>query len=78
MNALLLAVDDGWTNANYNWADLFFIVATGLAVLAAIGYLTTTHPAPAADHPRRYTLAHYAAGLLALAVACVALALFLL
>jgi hypothetical protein len=80
MNHLLLAIDDGWTNANYNWADLFFIVATALALLAAIGYLTpvrTTADTNPPSHVHR-GLGHWAAGLLALAVACAAFAWFLL
>jgi hypothetical protein len=79
MNRLLLAVDDGWTNANYNWADLFFIVATALALLAAFGYLTPVRTTTTTEtgHVHR-GLAHWAAGLLAIAVACTAFALFLL
>lgn len=78
MNHLLLAVDDGWTNANYNWADLFFIVATALALLAAFGYLTPVRTTVDDGTPHRHGLAHWAAGLLAIAVACTAFALFLL
>jgi len=75
----LLAIDDGWTNANYNWADLFFIVATALALLAAFGYLTPVRTTVDAEpgHVHR-GFAHWAAGLLALAVAATAFALFLL
>jgi len=79
MNTLLLAVDDGWTAANYNWADLFFIVATALALLAAFGYLTPVRTTVDTDaHVHRHGLAHWAAALLALAVAATAFALFLL
>jgi hypothetical protein len=79
MNHLLLAVDDGWTNANYNWADLFFVVAAALALLAAFGYLTPVRTTADTNPPHRvHGLAHLAAGLLALAVACTAFALFLL
>ena len=80
MNHLLLAVDDGWTNANYNWADLFFIVATALALLAAFGYLTPVRTTTTVDdgHHVHRGLGHWAAGLLALAVACIAFSLFLL
>jgi hypothetical protein len=79
MNPLLLAIDDGWTNGNYNWADLFLIVATALALLAAVGYLTPVRTTTTTDtgHVHR-GLAHWAAGLLALAVACAAFAWFLL
>jgi hypothetical protein len=74
----LLAVDDGWTNANYNWADLFFVVATALALLAAFGYLTPVRTTATTETGVHRGLAHWAAGLLALAVAAVAFALFLL
>lgn len=75
MNTALTAIDDGWTNANYNWADLFFVVATALALLAAVGYFTV---APPTGQPPTRRLAHWAAGLLALAIAATAFALFLL
>jgi len=38
MNTLLLAVDDGITNNNWNAADVFFLIGLGLAVIAGLGY----------------------------------------
>jgi hypothetical protein len=71
---ILLAVDDGLTNSNYNWADIFFLVGTILAVLAALTYI-----------PRRTNLndpppAWFGWGgvLAALALASTAFGLFLL
>jgi hypothetical protein len=65
--SMLLAVDDGLANANYNWADIFFIIGAILAVLSALA----TTPVAAA-------VSKYAHILLALAVACISFALFLL
>ena len=76
-----MAVDDGLTNANYNMADVFFIVAIALAVLSGLAYATgnvgTVSDDPGAGRP--YARFHaWAAALLAFAVAAVAFAWFLL
>ena len=76
MNTLLLAVDDGIANANFNWADVFFLVATILAVIAAVAYASGVRPV--GDNTVRVGWHAYAAALLALAVAGIAFALFLL
>lgn len=77
MNTILMAVDDGLTNANYNWADVFFLVAAALALLAAVAAYGP--PAtPTADGPRFHGWHHWAPALLSLAVACTAFAFFLL
>ena len=34
----LLAVDDGLTNANFNAADIFFLIGLACAVISGIGY----------------------------------------
>ena len=80
MNNILLAVDDGITNANYNWADVFFLVATIAGALAALGYLVNPAIVPDTTTPptRYYRRTHWAAALVAVAVACTAFALFLL
>lgn len=76
---VLLAVDDGLTNGNYNWADVFFIAATILAVLAAVIHAVGV-PAPRDDVAGRpvYHYHHHSFTLLALAVACIAFGWFLL
>ena len=38
--SILLAVDDGLTNANYDMADVFFLIAAALAVLSGLAYAT--------------------------------------
>lgn len=76
MNALL-AVDDGLANANYNWADIFFLVGTVLALFAAFAYAPTGH-VHTTDAPAHRHYTSWAATLLSVAVACVAFALFLL
>ena len=78
MNTLLLAVDDGLTNSNYNWADIFFLASMILAVLSGLAYVTG-HPVAEgrpANQWGRYS--HWAAALLAFAVGCFAFGLFLL
>jgi len=55
----LLAVDDGIWQGNVNLADVFFLFATILAVLAAIAYAVVSVPA-----------ARWAPVLLSLAVGC--------
>jgi len=84
MNAILLAIDDGWTAANYNWADTFFVIAAILSALAGLAYLfgidttTTTNPNPP-PRPGYYHRFHgWAPALLCFGVACIAFALFLL
>lgn len=69
----LLAVDDGLANANYNWADIFFLAAVVLAVLATFAAFPSTRP----DQPPR-VIARWLYVLLCLAVGCVAFGLFLL
>ena len=41
---MLLAVDDGMVNGNFDLADALFLVATILAVVAAILYALRTKP----------------------------------
>ena len=80
----LLAVDDGITNANYDMADVFFLIGTALAVLSGLAYATgfvaTTStdadPAPRVNPYARYH--QWAPALLAFAVAAAAFAFFLL
>ena len=78
--SMLLAVDDGLTNANYNWADIFFLVGAIAAVFSAIAYfLGITGTVEPANPPRPYARYHqWAPALLAFGVACIAFALFLL
>jgi len=76
MNSILLAVDDGIANANYNWADVFFLVATVLALFAAAAFATGVRPA--GNPPARVGWHAYAHAILAVAVAGIAFALFLL
>jgi hypothetical protein len=38
MNTLLLAVDDGITNNNWDAADVFFLIGVACAVIAGLGY----------------------------------------
>ena len=80
MTMTLLAIDDGLTNGNYNWADVFFLIATVFATLAGIAYLTGPAVIPDTSTPpsRYYRFGHWAAALVAIAVACTAFALFLL
>jgi hypothetical protein len=84
MNAILLAIDDGWTAANYNWADTFFIVGAVIALIAAFIYFAgvpttrTANPDPPPHSGYHVRWHGWAPGLLALAVASVAFALFLL
>ena len=80
MNGILLAVDDGIANANYNWADVFFLIGTILALFSFIAYATGNTGTVTADATHRpYARYHaWAPALLALAVTCVAFALFLL
>ena len=66
---LVLAVDDGLTSGNLNLADIFFLIAAILAGLAAL----SVHPSEIAK-----PVAKLASVLGALAVAFVALGLFLL
>jgi len=84
MSSILLAIDDGLTNANYDMADVFFLIAVGLAVLSGLAYATgnvgtvTTDNDPA---PRTHPYARFhawAAALLAFAVGAVAFGFFLL
>ena len=84
MNPILLAVDDGLTNANYDMADVFFLISVALAVLSGLAYATglvgtvdtDNDPAP---RVRPYGRFHaWAAALLAFAVGAVAFAWFLL
>jgi hypothetical protein len=78
MNTLLLAVDDGIAQANYDWADGFFLLAVVLAALAGLAYITG-HPVAGTNEPGRYArYSHWAAALVAFAVAATAFALFLL
>ena len=82
MNSILLAVDDGLTNANYNMADVFFLIGAAFAVLSGLAYVTgfvatvSTDPNPPNPPYGRYH--QWAPALLAFAVAAVAFALFLL
>ena len=82
--SILLAVDDGLTNANYDMSDVFMLIATALAVLAGLAYATgnvgtvTTDNDPA-PRVRPYGRFHaWAAALLAFAVAAFAFGFFLL
>ena len=76
MNSLLLAVDDGIANANYNWADVFFLVGAILAVFAGIAYAMGV-TGTVSDPPHRgFHL--WAPALVALAVGFTAFGLFLL
>ena len=77
MNTLLLAVDDGLTNGNYNWADVFFLVGTIAAVLAALAYVTG-NTTTVDNNPPRYHYHAWAPALVAFAVGCIAFAFFLL
>ena len=38
MNPILMAVDDGLTNNNWNAADIFFLIGLALAVISGLGY----------------------------------------
>lgn len=38
MNTVMLAIDDGLTNANYNMADVMFLLGMALAIIAGLGY----------------------------------------
>ena len=38
MNTLILAVDDGIAQNNFDAADIFFIIGFALAVIAGLGY----------------------------------------
>jgi hypothetical protein len=73
----LLAVDDGLVNAEYNWSDIWFLVATVLAVIAAASYWPTTATTGVDSRPV-WPLARWAGVALALAVAATAFAFFLL
>ena len=76
--SVLLAVDDGLTNANYNMADVFFLIGMVLGALAGLAYVAGFPVAEGrpANNWGRYS--HWAAALVAFAVACVAFGLFLL
>lgn len=76
----LLAVDDGLTNANFNAADIFFLIGTALAVFSGLAYATGVVGTPADPaSPRPYAGFHqWAAALLAFAVASIAFGFFLL
>jgi hypothetical protein len=63
----LIAVDDGLSSGNLNWADIFFLLGTILAVLGAL-----------AHSPLGEAVTKYAWVLLSLAVAFIAFGLFLL
>jgi hypothetical protein len=84
MNPILLAVDDGLTNANYDMADVFFLIGMVLAILSGLAYATgfvgTVDVAPGnPPAPRPYARYHqWAPALLAFAVASVAFSWFLL
>lgn len=69
----LYAVDDGIANGNLNWADVFFLIGTVLALLAALA----AWPTATADHPGN-AVARWLHVLLCLAVGCVAFGFFLL
>ena len=76
----LWAVDDGLTNNNWNMADVFFLIATALAVLSGLAYATgnvgTVDTDPAPRVKTNYHL--WAPALLAFAVGCFAFGFFLL
>ena len=77
----IIAVDDGLTSANYNAADIFFLIGTALAVLGGLAYASGYVGATTADPtaPRPYARFHqWAAALVGFAVAAIAFALFLL
>lgn len=76
----LIAVDDGLTNGNYNWADVWFLVAAIAAVLATVAYLVNPADVPNTTTPpsRYYRYTHWAAALVAFAIASIAFAWFLL
>ena len=79
MSALL--ADDGLTNANFDMADVFFLIGTALAVLSGLAYATgfvATTADPAAARPPYARYHQWAPALLAFAVAAVAFAWFLL
>jgi len=72
----LLAVDDGLTNGNFNWADVFFLVGTIFAALAALAYVMGVTVTADPARPVRYHA--WAPALVAFAVAFTAFGLFLL
>lgn len=79
MNPILLAVDDGLTNANYDMADVFFIIGVVLAALSGLAYATGFVGTVTEGQPRPYARYHqWAPALLAFAVASIAFAWFLL
>ena len=79
MNSILLAVDDGLTNANYNWADVFFLIGTIVAVFSAIAYFTgVSATTTTTTNPPRYHYHAWAPALVAFAVACATFGFFLL
>ena len=67
----LLAVDDGLTNGNLNWADIFFLIGAAVAVLGAILLYAVT---PATTPPA----ARWATPLAYLGVGLIGFGLFLL
>ena len=80
MNPILMAVDDGLTDGNFNAADIFFLIALVLGALSGIAYVSGfVGPAvePGAVHPN-YRYSRWAAALLSFAVAAVGFGLFLL
>ena len=77
MNTLLLAVDDGLTNANFDMADVMFLIGTFLAVLAGLAYVAG-FPVPEGQPNRWGSYSRWAAALVAFAVASIAFGLFLL
>ena len=79
MNPILLAVDDGIAQGEYNMADAAFIVALCLAALAGIAYAAGFVGTVDADGHRPYARFHqWAAALVAFAVAAIAFGLFAL
>jgi protein-S-isoprenylcysteine O-methyltransferase Ste14 len=68
----LLGLDDGIASGNLNWADVFFLVGTILAVLSAL--CQVPHRADSSPPP----WLGWGGTLLALAVGCAAFGLFLL
>ena len=80
--SILLAVDDGLTNANLNMADVFFLIATAFGALAGLAYVAGFPVAgtdPDLPAPHRYArYSHWAAAFVAFAVACIAFGWFLL
>lgn len=74
----LFAIDDGLTNGNLNVADIFFLLGTIFGALAGLAYVAGFPVAEGATPNQWHRYSHWAAALVAFAVACIAFGFFLL